>query len=520
MKKAIAFLFIVIVSSSTGQTDTNSFFLQKNKRNPYTTIHKGCAQILDNNNFITTFSGAIDTVWQHIEDRPEENSVITNQFLAASDGSFYFLSYLFGGTIVKINAYGAIEWTIDRNFSGDTSKYYTEFKNISELPNGDILVYGSEGKLKSFQLYQIYPIRFIISPAGIIKEEKSMRGLLVKPISNDLVNTIFPDTRIYMNINRRDSLAFFEVDTSFTKILANVMFKNDYAQDQSFFGGGRTIQYDDTSFIYINLGTFPSDTAASTVLLRFSRKYKILDRMIIRPIGIQIGVYNDGSFLILRSDKKAKIHISKYDRNGTLLWEKQPEMLKDFLFDGFNIKRGNSGGFIVCGEIYPPVGDGSIHYSVDERHGIVLKLNDNGECEWYYTAGKKGLRNTIQAFAEASNGDIVFVCNSLGLSSPPASTPMQITRLRPKTTRVSEQPSVSSDNFSIYPNPTSATVTISGIEGNTTVHIMNSLGMEVASQQAINGNAVVNIIGLGNGVYFASINTAAGIVIKPIIVCR
>ncbi|MBI3258554.1 MAG: T9SS type A sorting domain-containing protein [Ignavibacteriae bacterium] len=519
MKKIIPIFWVFVVSSLAAQTENGSYSLFNTESDPYNKVGKDYAHVLGNTTFTTTLNGAIDTVWQHTEERPEQNSIITNQFLAASDGSFYFASYRFGGFLTKINSNGEIEWTIDRCFSGDTSKYYTEFKNISELPNGDILVYGSEGK-KGFQLYQLYPIRFIISPDGIIKEEKSMRGLLALAIPNHRVNAIFPDTRIYMNIYRRDSLSFFEVDTSFTKIQSNILFKNEYAQDPFFSGGGRAIPYDDTSFIFINYGTFLGDTAASAVLLRFSREYKQLNRTVIRPLGVVMSAYNDGALLILRNDEKRKINIAKYDIQGSVLWDKQPEMLKSFFFDNFNIKRGNNGGFIVCGEIYPPVGDGSIHYSIEERHGIVFKLNDEGECEWYYTIGKKDLRNTIQSFAEASNGDVVFVCNSLSLTGDPVSTPMQITRLRHTITGVIEQPVTPKDNISIYPNPTSTTVTISGIEGSTSVRIMNSLGMEVTTGQVANGTAKIDVANFANGVYFASIRTLTGAVVKPIVVNR
>ncbi|MBI3259583.1 MAG: T9SS type A sorting domain-containing protein [Ignavibacteriae bacterium] len=516
MKKISTILFVVMISSLSAQTENKRCSLSCRGLDQKSFYEKKADDILEDNTFLSSLGGAVDTVWQYVEDHPGKKDVLTNQFFAASDGSFYFASDRFGGFLTKINSSGAIEWTIDRNFQNDSSKYSTRFQDISELPNGDILVYGVESNDVPFFI-GVFPNRFIISPDGIVKEEKNTRNLFMTGISNYYFSPIFTDKKIYFDISRRDTISFYIFDTSFSKIQRKTSIKNEYSKDQFSTIRG-AVQYDSTSFILKNLGLFMNDTIRSIMLLRFSNEYELLNSVVIHTgNAADASVYNDGSYMVIYGDSLARIRTSKYDNTGNIVWSKQPVLLRNFAFAYFELTKSQKEGFYVTGEIYTNYANGTVNFVSEERLGFIAKIDNDGECEWYYTSARKGFRNLISSFAEASNGDVVFVTNSLGFVAD-LNTPMQITRLRPKTTGVTEHPSIPTDNISIYPNPTSTTVTISGIEGGSYVRIMNSLGMEVTNRQVTNGAAAIDVTGLVSGIYFASIRTITGITVKPFIV--
>jgi hypothetical protein len=79
---------------------------------------------------------------------------------------------------------------------------------------------------------------------------------------------------------------------------------------------------------------------------------------------------------------------------------------------------------------------------------------------------------------------------------------------------VSEPVSPDMNGVSVVPNPVSTSFTISGIEGATSVKIVNSLGMEVG----LSNSSVVDVSHLASGMYFVSIRTAKGAVVKPMMI--
>lgn len=84
---------------------------------------------------------------------------------------------------------------------------------------------------------------------------------------------------------------------------------------------------------------------------------------------------------------------------------------------------------------------------------------------------------------------------------------------------VYEQPE-SGDGITLSPNPTSSVFTVSGIAGISSLTMINSIGMEVFYQKVVNNLSNADVSSLPNGLYFVSLQTAAKIVIKPIIVYR
>ena len=77
-----------------------------------------------------------------------------------------------------------------------------------------------------------------------------------------------------------------------------------------------------------------------------------------------------------------------------------------------------------------------------------------------------------------------------------------------------------SNGIHISPNPVSTSLTVSGLEDVSKVIIVNSLGMEVLSQQVVSHTLEFDFSGLSSGVYFVQFRRATGITSKPILVKR
>ena len=75
-----------------------------------------------------------------------------------------------------------------------------------------------------------------------------------------------------------------------------------------------------------------------------------------------------------------------------------------------------------------------------------------------------------------------------------------------------------SESFSIAPNPVSASFTLSGVEGVASVRVVNSLGEEVKQFAHVNSEYSIDVSDLVSGLYFVSIRTAKGAVVRPMIV--
>jgi hypothetical protein len=518
MKKITAILFILSVCGTKAHTDDSLYYKCKFVLAPKIPTIKDVARILYNRNFITTFSGAIDTVWQRIEDHPGKQDVITNPLFAAADGNIYMSSTRFGGFLTKIKDNGIIEWTLDRNFSGDTSKkYYMQFQDISELSNGDILVFGSEGTSNpSFEFLQNNVPNFvIISPNGVVKEEKTTRNLLKSTPNPRPIYKLFPETRLFPSYSK-DSITLFSMDTTLAQVKSVLTFNNEYKYVPS--GYRDPVVYDSNSFIFPYQGMRPKpDSVWSMIFLRFSNNYELLNRIILYTGAVaDVAVSKTGEYFVVTRSTNFRVHITKLDRNGNVLWNKEPDNLKDFPFDILRIKKSIKGGFIITGELYQKNQNGFVDDRIEERTAFIGKLSEEGECEWYYTTGRKNFRNIIQHFAELDNGDIITVCNSICIDIF-EETPMQITRLRPKATSVNEQPAAS-DGIELYPNPTSTSFTLSGVEGVASVRLVNSIGIEVKQFSILNSQFSIDMSGLANGLYFVNIRTATGATVKPIIV--
>ncbi|MBI3259906.1 MAG: T9SS type A sorting domain-containing protein [Ignavibacteriae bacterium] len=81
-----------------------------------------------------------------------------------------------------------------------------------------------------------------------------------------------------------------------------------------------------------------------------------------------------------------------------------------------------------------------------------------------------------------------------------------------------EEQSVTTDNIQIFPNPTSSIFTIEGIVGGSLLRLMNSLGVEVLSQNTTSDKTQIDVSSLPSGLYFVNVRTGTETVVKPIVV--
>ncbi len=83
---------------------------------------------------------------------------------------------------------------------------------------------------------------------------------------------------------------------------------------------------------------------------------------------------------------------------------------------------------------------------------------------------------------------------------------------------VNEKPVEQSDGISLSPNPVSSVISVSGLEGVSSLRIMNSLGMEVKRMLVDGGKSDVDVSDLVNGMYFVQFRTQTGMVSKSVVV--
>ena len=79
------------------------------------------------------------------------------------------------------------------------------------------------------------------------------------------------------------------------------------------------------------------------------------------------------------------------------------------------------------------------------------------------------------------------------------------------------QLTVDNEQLTIFPNPFSTTVTLTGIKGDAELILYNSLGAEVAAWKTASTTTTLETDSLPAGIYLLQIKTAEGTVIKKII---
>lgn len=146
--------------------------------------------------------------------------------------------------------------------------------------------------------------------------------------------------------------------------------------------------------------------------------------------------------------------------------------------------------------------------------GALYKCQGNSIIESFNTANSPLNYAAMKVIQDKDNNIWVMTALEFYVYNPNGLVNIPQTPLSVET--ISEQ----RDGVSIFPNPSSSLVTITGLEGSSSIKIVNSLGNQVLAQQIEGNKAEINISSLPSGLYFANIRTASGAVVKPIIVSR
>ncbi len=506
-------LFLAIIESSgNGQDIANITFPKKEN------------SILSYDvNFNSTLVGTIYTVWQRVYPNPGYQDATSNALFASSDDSFYLSSQRSGGFITKFSKEGIIEWQIDHDYSRDTTvKIVSQYQQFIEQSNKEISIYGWEGqRSRLLSVGNHVPKRTVISPNGLVKEEKSTRGN-IDPFFCSLPYTPFSDEVFYVSrvIGQLNTQSIFSMDTALSMKKYETSFVDELTtNDMSSFGG--IFPYMNNTFITYYQG-YTDQNVFSMILLQYSRDFKLIKRIIV-PVSLHSSaIANEkGEILIAMKSENYRIHLKKLDSEGNFLWDKVPEIVRNISFRSFSLEKTRDGNFILLGELYVTKINGDADIYSEERMGFIGKITNDGNMPWYYTTGRKNFWNVIRNFSETHNGDIVFVCNSVNTSETLLSnpeTPMQITRLRPRTSGVNFDPSFSRNSIIISPNPISTSFKISGIENISGMKVINLLGEIVVKEEGVYEEREIDISDLANGTYFALFRTATEIISKMIVV--
>ena len=70
---------------------------------------------------------------------------------------------------------------------------------------------------------------------------------------------------------------------------------------------------------------------------------------------------------------------------------------------------------------------------------------------------------------------------------------------------------------SVYPNPASDRLTVSGVEGNGTAELVNTLGQPVLKREIVGSRGDIEVGALARGAYFLRVHTADGVVTRKVI---
>lgn len=484
--------------------------------------------------YITSLKGNVRVVWKHVN--PVLKGITFPSLYSARDGGVYMQGFSGnGGTFSKIDENGIILWMIDRYDHKDPAiKYFTSFEQCSELQDGSIQIYGGEGTSSGFVSGYI-PKKMIISPTGIILEEKSTRSMIStlgsSGVSIPTFTNIIPDEILFSlgiefyDVDDKSALKLYSMDTELTQRKKVLKIETGMTE---FEGVSGVLPFKDGTFLVALEGKSVEQPMFHIAFFQYGGDFSFMKKTIIPTNGNSKLVIGDNNSIVIASSITSStskpLHLRKLDQNGSQLWEKVVDGLKDIPIQVNKLFTAKDGGFIVTGETWSRKTDGAVDYENEARAGIITKLSPDGDLLWYYTTGRAKLWNRIIGVAEATNGDIITVCNSgRTMSTFDYDESMEIVRLRPTTSSLMDEMSLDQNILTLAPNPAHTNITISCPGNISTVRLYNSLGMniEVAPPQANeSGLQQFDVSGLANGLYTVQVFSSNGVMHKPLVISR
>ncbi len=220
----------------------------------------------------------------------------------------------------------------------------------------------------------------------------------------------------------------------------------------------------------------------------------------------------DGNFIVVTSEplknNSNSIIFRKYDRNGTLL--NNTTITIDMVHTVNSVVELPSGDILIGGT-------SNTNVTVNSDF-LILRTSSTGTLLWGETFGDSNIGDGITNLNVVDDHTfIISGYTNTGIDQYATTSKAVVIKANDLISSVNVQPAAS-DGIELYPNPTSTSFTLSGLEGVASVRLVNSIGMEVKQLSILNSQFSIDVSGLANGLYFVNIRTATGATVKPILV--
>jgi hypothetical protein len=211
---------------------------------------------------------------------------------------------------------------------------------------------------------------------------------------------------------------------------------------------------------------------------------------------------------VLAGEVQTKSRVIKIDPIGDIIWDSQlgdPRSVSEL----YNIHELPDGSFITGGTRADTLGSPAPYNGWP--NGLVIKLDSEGNEIWtreheYFTSSNS--HNYLRDISPTSDGGYI-ACGFIFLGTGDTGTQdMWVIKMDAEGYDTGLD-LVSSENgsMSIYPNPTTSTITLNNLQLGDEVSVYNTLGQRVYSSKVSAVTLSINLSELGNnGIYFVRVN--------------
>lgn len=224
--------------------------------------------------------------------------------------------------------------------------------------------------------------------------------------------------------------------------------------------------------------------------------------------------FGPGTNILQSVNESSDILIGQFSSNGTLNWYKtignpNYESISALDFDNM----GNiylTGAFNDTLDFDPGAGVEEI-VAEGNYDSFILKLTNSGNFEWVRTWGGSEY-DGVHSMQVAPAGDIIIcgLYTSTDMEFDPfrggfSESWTYLMKLKPATSSINE--SDANGTFSVFPNPATSDINISGIEAGSRIRVLDISGKLILDKISTNETFNINTNGLANGVYVIQVAT-------------
>ncbi|MBS1537504.1 MAG: T9SS type A sorting domain-containing protein [Bacteroidetes bacterium] len=446
-----------------------------------------------------------------------------NKMIRTSDGGSLASGQLSTTTVQKITKLtpnGMIEW--QREIGLDSGVW---IRNLVEIP-GDgyeaigYLYFGDIGMPTCRYVLRLNYSGEVVSNWPPRKGAKNINHGGFNPIVRCTNNTYVTISN-YVNLNESSIPYFWRYDAD-GNLINEIIY--DTVMWRSFFVKS-LFQTSDGGFGVLLVGDGPKFTGEIQLWRLDSTGKKLWSKELIPWNSYEYTSYSnaiqtsDGGFALVRVNTvaiKDTSHtiIHKFDAEGNTVFQRRyARTLSNFPTSIIETPSGNLliGGF----------SQNNNTWKTDKSafDFFIMKTTSTGDLLYTDSFGDSGSGDCVVDLS-AIDDNTFLVFGYTGLTDEGfLSTKSMIIKISDLASAVSEQPAVS-DGIYLFPNPTSTQFTLSGVEGVASVRVVNSLGEEVKQFAHVRSEYSIDVSDLVSGLYFVSIRTAKGAVVKPMMVSR